>query len=204
MKNSDKKRAAIEAAMLSNWPKAVELNLDLLKENQQDVEALNRLAQAYWQSRNLKKAFTAYQKVIRIEPYNPIAGKALERLKSIKKATVGIRSNSAECFLKEPGKTKTVRLVNVAKAELLCQLNSAESLKMVPKKHRIAIMTEGGDYLGILPDDLSHRLLILLKGGNRYQACVKTVDCQNLEVFIRETFRSKKFRNQPSFVHLNE
>jgi tetratricopeptide (TPR) repeat protein len=204
--HEDQEKKAIETALAGDWPKAIELNLDLLKENRQDIGALNRLARAYWQINDFEAARKTYQKVISLERYNPIANKALDRLKAVGKTILGSKNKSInlrEFFLKEPGKTRTVHLVNVAKASLLGQLNSAECLKMAPKKHRIAIVRENGDYLGILPDDLSHRLLILLKGGNHYEVCVKTVGQQGLEVFIRETFRSKKFKNSPSFVHPN-
>ena len=53
--------------------------------------------------------------------------------------------------------------------------------------------------MGTIPDDLSLRLIKFIKGGNRYQAFVKAVDRQNLEIFIQEIFRSKRFRNLPSF-----
>jgi tetratricopeptide (TPR) repeat protein len=199
-----REKRAIEAALAGNWAKAIEINLSLLKENRRNVEALNRLAKAYRQINDLAAACKTYRKVICIERYNPIANKALERLKAVAKTEIRGKNKGnplENFFLKEPGKTKTVHLINLAGAELLCQLDSAEGLKMVPKKHSIVITRENGDYLGALPDDLSHRLLILLKGGNRYAACVKAVERQGLEIFVRETFRSRKFKNQPSFVH---
>ena len=62
-------------------------------------------------------------------------------------------------------------------------------------------MTDRDDnYLGLLPDDMSHHLLKLITGGNKYQALIKSVKSNSLAIIVRETFRSRKFRNQPSFV----
>ncbi|MFH1840561.1 MAG: tetratricopeptide repeat protein [Candidatus Shapirobacteria bacterium] len=198
-------KEAIEAAVAGNWLKAIELNTAILKKNPKDVGTLNRLAKAYWQSNRLDDARAVYQKVIRVDRYNPIATKAIQRLNTAKKSNICAKNKTGKSlvnfFLREPGKTKSVRLVNTARAELLCSLGNVECLKLVPKKYSVTVARENGDYLGSLPDDLSRRLLFLLKGGNRYEVCAKTVERQGLEVFIRETFRSKKFKNLPSFVH---
>jgi tetratricopeptide (TPR) repeat protein len=204
----NKEKEAIEAAWAGDWQAAIKVNLELLKENPRSVSTLNRLGRAFWQNNNLSTAFATYRKVLRIERYNPIATKALKQLKTLKETGVCLKiksknQNLARCFLKEPGKTKTVHLLNVARAPLLCQLNSAECLKMLPKSHGVVIARENGDYLGSLPDDLAHHLLTLLKKGNRYEVWVKTVEPQTLEVFIREIFRSKRLKNQPSFVRPN-
>jgi hypothetical protein len=74
------------------------------------------------------------------------------------------------------------------------------AVNLVIKNRGISITSSGGEYLGVLPDDLSHRLLRLIKGGNKYQAYIKTTKTNSLSILIHEIFRSAKFRNQPSFM----
>ena len=73
---------------------------------------------------------------------------------------------------------------------------------MTLKKHSVCIANEQGIYLGALPDDLSHKLITFISGGNKYDVYVKFSTSKKLTVFIRETERSTKFENQPSF-HTN-
>ena len=71
---------------------------------------------------------------------------------------------------------------------------------MVIKNRKITIADSGGNYLGVLPDDVNHHLLRLFKGGNKYDIFIKSVRVNSLSVIIKETFRSKRFKNQPSFL----
>src|SRR5206468_2099564 len=75
-------------------------------------------------------------------------------------------------------------------------------VELIVKNRKITILDRRGIYLGILPDDLSHLLLRLIKGGNKYQGFVKSVRSNGLTILIRESFRSKRFKNQPSFPEL--
>lgn len=52
----------------------------------------------------------------------------------------------------------------------------------------------------MLPDNVGLRLTSFIKGGNEYQACVKSVDDKNVTVFVKEVKRAKKFTNIPSFT----
>ena len=51
-----------------------------------------------------------------------------------------------------------------------------------------------------MPDDTSHLMLKLLKGGNKYELFIKSIKVNGLAVLIKEVFRSRKFKNQPSFL----
>ena len=108
----------------------------------------------------------------------------------------------AHVFLEEPGKTKVLALLRLAAPKILAQLNCADRVQLLPKKRIIDINNEDGTYLGCLPEDVSQRLISLIEGGNRYDAYVKGVDRHSLEIFIKETFRSRKFKNLPSFSSL--
>lgn len=107
--------------------------------------------------------------------------------------------NSTPClFLEEPGKTKVTNIVNPAPQKFLSCLSPGSHLELVVKKHSIVVCNQG-EYIGALPDDLSHRLINLAKLGNKYQAYVKAVEKNNLLIFLQEVKRSKRVGNQPSF-----
>jgi len=193
-------KQAVKAAIKGNWQKAVDINRQLIKEDPQNIAALNRLGRAYWELDKIEQAQKTYRRVLVLDPYNLIAAKNLQRLaKQRKKLTKKKIDYQSNLFLEEPGKTKTIKLIKLASAEILSEIRNGQSVKLEPKKRTISATTEDNIYLGTLPDDLSLRLIKLMKGGNRYQAFVKAVDRNNLEIFIREVFRSKRFHNLPSF-----
>lgn len=196
----DLEKQAVQAAIKGSWTKAVTLNQQLIKEDPKNIAALNRLARAYWELGKIDNAQKTYKKVLKIDPYNSIATKNFQRLtKRRKKGKQKKITYTSNLFLEEPGKTKTVKLVRLASAEVLSELNSGQAVKLTPKKRAISVTTEDNTYLGSLPDDLSLRLIKMIKGGNRYQSLIKAVERQHLEIFIREIFRSKRFHNLPSF-----
>ena len=75
------KLQAIQTALIGDWKNAISLNKKLLDENPQDIDTLNRLGLAYAISGKAKDAKTTYQKVLDIDPLNPIALKNAKRLK---------------------------------------------------------------------------------------------------------------------------
>lgn len=195
---------AIAAALAQNWTKAIELNQKILKDFPQNIAALNRLGRAYWEIGKTTQSIQTFKKVLKFDRLNPIANKNLNRLSrgsGAKKITSKKNSftPSGNIFLEEPGKTKLVKLVRLAPPSALAQLDNADPVLLVVKKRVISVLSENGDYLGAIPEDLSLRLIGFIKGGNQYQAFVKSVDHQKLEIFIREVVRNKKFFNVPSF-----
>lgn len=202
-------RLAIEAALNSNWHEALKLNKKILKVEPQNIDALSRLARANMElgKRNLAKKF--YSEVLKYDPYNPIALKNLKIIKSFK--TNGQNPNlngqsklSPTLFLQEPGKTKVVNLLHVAEPQKLSQAFCGMEVRVVIKNRKITITDALGKYLGVLPDDISYHLLRLIKGGNKYQLFIKSIRVNGLAVLIKETFRSKRFKNQASFLDNSE
>ena len=197
---------AIRAAINQNWEKAIEINKKIIKENKKNIAALNRLAHAYYQTGEAKKANETYKQVLEIDNFNPIANKNIKRLNKAKRIKPNNKKksinfyNSGSMFLEEPGKTKLVSLVRLAQPSILAQTNPAQPVILEPKKRTISIIDENETYLGTIPEDLSIKLIKFIKGGNQYQAFVKNVDHQKLEIFIKETNRGKKFTNDPSFT----
>ena len=195
---------AIKAALAQNWSKALEINKKILKDSPKNIAALNRLGRAYWEMGKIEQAQQTYKKVLSLDRFNPIANKNLKRLTKsakIKKIFEGKNASPrlGEIFLEEPGKTKIVKLVRLTSPSVLAQLNNADLVTLKAKKRTISVLSAKGNYLGTIPEDLSTRLIKFIKGGNQYQAFVKSVDHQKLEILIREVSRAKKFFNTPSF-----
>ena len=54
-------------------------------------------------------------------------------------------------------------------------------------------------YIGSIPDDISFKLKKFIKGGNQYEAAIKNLGQKSVTIFIRETHRSARFKNTPTF-----
>lgn len=202
-------RQAIEAALRCSWQEAVKINQRITREDPQNIDALNRLAYAYFELGNLKQAKKYYHQTLKYEPYNPIALKNLKVVQAFKKDSLKESQQalptpiSSSSFLYEPGKTKVVPLLKVAEPKKLSYISAGFLVQMVVKQRGITVVDNQGRYLGVLPDDTSFSLIRLIKGGNKYDCVVKSVRLNSLSVVIRETFRSKRFKNQPSFLDQN-
>jgi hypothetical protein len=57
-------------------------------------------------------------------------------------------------------------------------------------------------YVGMLPDSIGMRMIPLINGGNEYSAFIKAISDNLVTVFIKETRRMARFKNQPSFIHV--
>lgn len=196
---------AIQKAVCGDWNSAIALNQELLKTDPEDIETLNRLAFALTVVGKLKEAKSLYQKVLRLDRYNPIASKNLKRLTDIPKRNKDFLSQKQDflantMFIEESGKTKVIELINVAEPKVISSLMSAELLELRIKRLKIFVLDKRNRYIGMLPEDLGKRLIRLLKGGNKYEACVKAVENHRVIIFIEELKRSARFMNQPSFI----
>lgn len=213
--SSNLNKLAIDAALDSKWTEALKLNRQIIKVDPQNVDALNRQARCYMElgKNNLAKKY--YAEALKIDPYNPIAAKNLKIIKSLHGSLNHGSSNKSDgsphiadgqvriapgLFLQEPGKTKVVNLLKVAEPKTLSQTFCGMSVNMLIKNKKIIIVDSFEAYLGVLPDDISHHLVRLIKGGNKYNIVIKSVRVNGLSVLIREINRSKRFKNQPSFL----
>ncbi len=193
---------AIKAALVSDWEEAIKLNLEILKIDKESIEALCRLARAYLEKGELKSAKKTYQKVLKLDRFNPIAKRNLEKIKenvSVPLINKQKKQITNGLFLEEPGKTITVKLVRLASPKILLCQNVADEVNLNLKKRFIMVSDDKKNYLGRLPDDLSRRLIQLISLGNRYISVIKSVGKNNLEIFIKEVKRSKRNKNTPSF-----
>lgn len=199
--NDDLAQKAVSEALKGSWDKVVDINIEILKKNPNDVEALNRLARAYAETGNIKKAKTVSKKVLSLDPFNKIAQKCITRWKDFNnKENCQYSPASALTFIEEPGRTKIVSLINLGPSALLASLDAGDEVVINPQGHSISILTSDGKYIGRLPDNIGARIKNLIKGGNSYKAIIKSNEPKSLCVFIREIKRSTKQSGIPSFT----
>jgi len=199
------KNQAIQTALQGNWQEAISMNKSLIAENPDDVDALNRLALAYTITGKIKEAKSTYQRVIRIDPLNPIALRNLKKIKDKKFSLTVKTSNSCinNEFLEEPGKTKVVELVNIAQPKIVESLRTGQSLELSIKRLKI-FASEGVQYIGVLPDDISRRLIKFMKNGCKYEAYVKSSTQHKVTIFIKEIKKTTRYKDQPSFTSITD
>lgn len=195
---------AIKAALGGAWPEAVSLNQQILKVEPKNIDAKLRLAKAYTYLNKVSLAKKAYRQVLKLDKYNPIAKRNLLRLRIFKNGSLNKNyCTPTALFLEEPGKTKSVYLVRVSDEKKLALLEVGEAVELLINPNSITI-TKNSRYLGRLPDDLAFRLIRLCHRGNEYEAFIRAVEKDKLQVFIRETKRSKRNNQIPSFPVRND
>ncbi len=194
---------AIQKARNNQWQEAVDINEQILAQDPTNVEALNRLALAYLQLGQLKQAKDIYNTVLKLDRFNPIAKRNLEKLKSLEQCGNGstIATVKRFSFIEEHGKTKIVPLVRLGEPTVVSLLQACVELDMDIRSQSICFYYQK-KYVGKLPDDVAKRLIWLYKRDNRYAAFVKSIDKNKLCVFIKETKRSLKNMNYHSFLSL--
>jgi len=192
---------AIKQALNGNYETASKVNRKILKEDSQNIEALNRLALAYLHLGKKDKAQALYRKVLRLDRFNPIAKRNLEKLKDISPGKKDGNSQpiSEVDFLEEPGKTQQIILVSPGEIKILARLNASQPLRFTTKGKAICLYSYSQEYIGRLPDDLSRRLILLIKRGNQYQAHVKSSEKNRVIVFLKEVKQAKINLNYISF-----
>lgn len=204
------KTLAITAALANDWKAAQNANEQIILENPRDIDSLNRLGFAFIKLGRYNKAKETYKKVVSLDKTNPIALKNIKRLETIskngKKSVNGQGGSTApllsvnDIYIEEAGKTKTVELKNVADKKTLSLVEPGEPVYMVIKRSKIFVQTAEKKYIGMLPDNISMRLITFIKGGNQYISCIKAAEEKNISVFIKEVKKSGKFKNQSSFL----
>ena len=220
MTTSPSRNHAIKYALSNNWEKAYKENLRLFDENSRDVDTLNRIAHALIKLGKFRKAKSYYQKVLDIDKTNPIALKNLRRLEALAKSknkasgpgggtnaqnSSGLPAQAGlsiqDVFIEEAGKTKTVELKNVADKKTISILQPGDAVTLSVKRSKIFVQMPDKTYIGMLPDSIGMRMIAFINGGNEYSAYIKSVGDKDVTVFIRETKKMSRFRDQPSFIH---
>jgi len=195
-------KKSIDLVKKGDWESALETNLEILKDNPDHVSTLNRVGFCYLQLNKKNKAKEVYERVLEKERLNPIAKKYLILIKQkgeIKQKQV----DAFEDFVEEPGKTKIVSLGRLAGASVLSELSVASSCVLKPKGRYVTVLTQGHEYIGSLPEDISVHLSQLIKTGNEYACVIRSVSKQECTVFIKEKSQSPENKHVPSFPMYN-
>jgi len=193
---------AIEAALNSQWKKAIIYNQQML-ELEPDVSTLLRLGYINFKIGDWKEARKYYQKALKLQPLNRLAQINLEKVRILEKK--GYKSNKKNTaidlnqFLEITGKTKNVHLVNIGQKNIIAAITIGQPVNLIQKKRKIEIRTQENEYIGSLPDDLSRRLSHFIKANSIYEAFVKESDLTYVVIFIREIKKGKKVANYLSF-----
>lgn len=195
----DLEQDAIKAAVNKNWNEAIDLNEKILEVYPEDISTLNRLGIAYSMIKKNKKAEENFNKVIEIDSHNQIAKNNLTRLKANKSSGLPDPFAQAVSFIEEPGKSKVIPLVNQAEPRVFSTLNIGEPVELGHCKHKVKVCSGKNIFVGYLPDNISHRLLQLLKAGYKYKTVMKSVNAKCPQVFIQEIHAAKRLHGVPSF-----
>jgi len=182
-------RLAIQSAKNQDWEKATQLNQEIIKIDENDTSALNRLGIALSQLGEKAAAIKYLERSLKIDKSNSIAKKHLERLSKNKKLNAPSFANNH--FIEEPGKTKTVELHRLASKNVLNVLTVGTACELIPKNRYISVEANQ-NYIGALPEDLSFRLSKLIKGGNKYSCYIRSINASSCVIFLREMKRSLK------------
>lgn len=195
-------QTAINLALQGKWQEAIQVNLDILKEDKENISTLCRLSKAYFETGDKQKAQKYANKALEIDVTNKIASKMIERCNLNPDSTPTSTQSSSfdpSIFIEEAGKTRVTNLVNVSSSKTIKLLNPGEELNIVCLKHNVNITTKDNVNVGKLPDDIAARIRQLVKIGNQYKAYFKAQEKQSLKIILREHIRSNKMSEIHSF-----
>ena len=192
---------AIELALESKWEEAAALNRTMVQAAPADVDAWNRLGKALLELGRFRESFESYEHSLELDPVNQIAKRNLERLEGLKDQEVArapsIARVAQDLFIEEVGKTGTT-VLRIASIDLMPTLTAGDEVYFKPLDDAISVESADGDYLGQVEPKLGLRLLRLMEGGSQYAAAIKTVNDQDVELIIKETYRHPS-QTRPSF-----
>jgi len=194
---------AIALAKQSRWEEAVAVNKALLEGFPTDVDAQNRLGRALMELGRFAEAKDAYAKALELAPNNPIARKNLERL-SLLKSKEGTPAGqqaavSPEFFVWESSKSRVVRIYHLAPRRILAKMAAGDQVFLKPRGKHLQVETAKKEVLGWVEPRYELRLLQLMKGGNKYDAAVVSVDGDSMKIIIIEAYQHPKQAGKLSF-----
>jgi hypothetical protein len=197
-------KQAIGLAMEGRWQESIEINKGIIKNFPNDVDSHNRLGKAYMELGEYPLAKEAYEKALKLDQYNTIAKKNLERLAHLAEESPAPRKGSSEkaephLFIEEIGKAGVVNLYQTAPAEMLVKMLAGDKVVLKPQKSSLAVENVKGDYLGLVPARHAQRLVKLMEGGNKYTAAIISSNETSISVIIRETFQDPSQIGRVSF-----
>jgi hypothetical protein len=188
------------------WREAIDINKEIIERSPRDVEAFNRLGKSYFELRQYRSAYEAYQTAFQLDPANVIAIRNLSRIEPLKETeeetgeTIGrIRNLKAGVFVEEVGRTYVDDLVNVGTASIMTELSSGDQLTMQVQDDDVLLFDEDEQYIGQFEPRLAKRVIELMSLGNEYAVFVTANTGQSVRVIIRETHKGPAMGGRLSF-----
>ncbi|MDD5189837.1 MAG: tetratricopeptide repeat protein [Dehalococcoidales bacterium] len=196
-------REAIALALQGNWHEAININSKLVDMFPDDVEAYNRLGRAYTELGEYEEAEKAYRHSLKIDSYNAIAQKNIQRLALLKKTKTGQKGDghkvAPQTFIEEIGKAGVVQLHNLAKPVVLAHVAAGDEVHLKSKGINLVIESLRSEYIGQVEPKYGQRIARLMNGGNKYTAAIVNSSENAVNVMIRETYQHPAQTGQLSF-----
>jgi hypothetical protein len=97
------------------------------------------------------------------------------------------------------GKTVITTVETPTNADISSKVAAGDVAELKIEGDGIIAETSRGVKLGALEAKLARRLTKFMRGGNRYQAGVTSVDNGTVKLIVRETHQDPRFAGKPSF-----
>ncbi|NBO17388.1 MAG: tetratricopeptide repeat protein [Proteobacteria bacterium] len=138
---SELQKLSIKAALNKNWKEAIELNLQILSQDENNLDARLRLGVAYLQLEDFKNAKKYYSQVLEMDPINKIA---LEKMKFVKEKKIQeFVVPDTERLLKEPGNSIELTLEILTKGITSEKFKFGDNLILKVKDKTVSIHRDG-------------------------------------------------------------
>ena len=194
---------AVQLAIGGRWDEAVKLNRFIIDSFGADEETQNRLGKALSEMGKLKDAKAAYEVALKINPMNSIAKKNAARINALLHQKEGLKVGGTRVdlnlFVEEMGKTVFTTIEALGSADISSKVAAGDVAELKIEGDGITIETSRGVRIGPLEAKLARRLIKFMRGGNRYQSGVTSVDGGNVKLIVRETYQDPRFAGKPSF-----
>jgi hypothetical protein len=195
-------KKAIDLAMEGRWQEAVAINKEIIENSPDDVDTYNRLGRAYMELGNYEQARESYSRAVKLDPYNAIAKKNLQRLSYLKEAVgVEVETDKVEPhhFIEEIGKAGVVNLYDLAPNEVRARMVAGDKVYLKVAGSSLMAENSRGEYLGQVDPRHAQRLARLILGGNKYTAAVISSMADMMTVIIREIYQDPSQAGRLSF-----
>jgi len=195
---------AVQLAITGKWDEAVKLNKFIIDSFGADEETQNRLGKSLSELGKLKEAKAAYEAALKINPMNSIAKKNAARINALLHQKEGLKVGGIKVdlnlFVEEMGKTVITNVEPTGNTDVSSKVAAGDVAELKVEGDGIIAETSRGVKLGSLEAKLARRLIKFMRGGNRYQAGVTSVDGGTIKLIVRETHQDPRFAGKPSFA----
>jgi len=192
-------KKSIDAALNKNWETAIDLNTQILEKKPNDKNAKIRLGRAYLKTENFPKAKRIFEKILEIDPINPIARKnyKLASEKNSDSKAEAPKEDSNKVLIKEPGTTTQVDIK--ASKKLLEKLEPGQKINIKSYKTK-AVFLLGKVEIGTVENKLANIVYIAKKDNLNVTASVIKPNEDHLTLLLKckkPIFKSEKQSENP-------